>query len=212
MKDKNNNLDHGGIHQPHNQSPNIFDNVGMFVEKFDGAGRDEWQKPDEVIRSFNLTDNAAVVELGAGTGYFAVRLSPYVKNGKVICYDQSSQMTLYLENRVKELGLTNVSAHTTLPNGSFELEERVNLVFSVDVYHHLKDRIDYFSKIAQHLKPDGALVVIDRTEEKIEGQPAGHRVPKEKIMDEMKEAGFELMNDFDFLLPVQYYLAFRRAA
>lgn len=212
MSDKNSNFSQNDAHQPHGHSGNVFDNVEMFIEKFDGAERDEWQKPDEVIRSFSLPDNAVVVEVGAGTGYFAVRLAPHVKNGKVICFDRSSQMISYLENRAKELGLKNVEAHTTGSDGNLTLEEKADLVFSVDVYHHLKDRIAYFSKIAEYLKPDGALVVIDRTEEKVEGQPTGHRVPKEKIKEEMKEAGFELVTDLDFLLPVQYYLAFKRAS
>lgn len=210
MKNKNDNLSHGDIH--HGDSHSVFDNVEMFIEKFDGAERDDWQKPDEVIKSFNLPDNAVVVEVGAGTGYFAVRLAPHLKNGKVICFDQSSQMAAYLGNRAKELGLTNIDAHTTESDGSLKLEEKANLIFSVDVYHHLKDRIAYFSNIAQYLKPDGALAVIDRTEEKVEGQPTGHRVSKEKIKEEMREAGFELVTDFDFLLPVQHYLAFKRAS
>ena len=194
------------------KSNNIFDNVDMFVEKFDGADRDEWQKPHKVIESFNLSDDAVVVEVGSGTGYFAVRLAPLLKNGKVICFDQSAQMISYLEKRTKELGLTNIDARTTEPDGNFKLEEKADLIFSVDVYHHMKDRISYFSDIAEYMKPNGAIVVIDRTDEKIEGQPMGHRVPKEKIKEEMKEAGFELVNDLDFLLPVQYYLAFKRAS
>jgi cyclopropane fatty-acyl-phospholipid synthase-like methyltransferase len=52
-------------------------------------------------------------------------------------------------------------------DGSLNLEEKADLIFSVDVYHHIQDRTVYFSKMAQYLKQDGALVVIDRTEEKV---------------------------------------------
>lgn len=194
----------------HNHSHDVFDNVEMFVKKFDAAERDEFQKPDEVIKSFNLPDNAVVIEVGSGTGYFAVRLAPHLKNGKIICFDQSSKMTSYLENRLKKLKLTNVDARTTELDGSLKLDEKADLIFSVDVYHHFKDRIAYFSKIAQHIKSDGAVIVIDRTEEKVEGQAAGHRVSKEKIREEMRCAGFELVRELDFLLPVQYYLVFKR--
>lgn len=209
MKDKDTNFGHGSENSNHNHSNNVFDNVEMFIEKFDGVERDEWQKPDEVIKSFNLPDDAVVVEIGAGTGYFAARLAPHLKNGRIICFDQSSQMISYLENRVSELGLKNVDARTINSDGSLELEEKADLIFSVDVYHHLPNRIAYFSKIEQQLKPDGALVVIDRTEEKVDGHPTGHRVPKQKIIEEMKEASFELVSELDFLLPVQYYLAFK---
>jgi cyclopropane fatty-acyl-phospholipid synthase-like methyltransferase len=193
-------------------SHNVFDNVEMFIEKFDGVGRDEWQKPDEVTQSFNLTDDAVVVEVGSGTGYFAVRLAPYLKNGKIICFDQSAQMVSYLANRVQELGFSNVDTRTTETDGSLKLEEKVDLIFSVDVYHHLHDRIAYFSEIAKHLKQGGIIAVIDRTEERVDGQPSGHRVAAKKVVEEMKEAGFDLVHNFDFLLPIQYYLTFKHAA
>lgn len=188
---------------------NAFDNPENFVEKFDGAKRDEWQKPDEVIRTFNLPDDAVVVEIGSGTGYFAVRLAEQVKNGKVIAFDQSANMVSYLEDRVSELGLNNIDAHTTEPDGSIALEEKADLIFSVDVYHHMQDQIPYFSNLASQLKPEGKLVIIDRTEEEVEGQPSGHRIPVEKVKEEMKEAGFELVEELDFLLPIQYYLTFK---
>jgi cyclopropane fatty-acyl-phospholipid synthase-like methyltransferase len=162
-----------------------------------------------VIRTFNLPDDAVVVEIGSGTGYFAVRLAGQVKNGKVIAFDQSANMVSYLEDRVSELGLNNIDAHTTEPDGSIALEEKADLIFSVDVYHHMQDQIPYFSNLASQLKPEGKLVIIDRTEEEVEGQPSGHRIPVEKVKEEMKEAGFELVEELDFLLPIQYYLTFK---
>jgi cyclopropane fatty-acyl-phospholipid synthase-like methyltransferase len=194
----------------HNHSQNVFDNVEMFIEKFDGEDRDTWQKPNEVIASFNLSGDAVVVDLGSGTGYFSVRIAPHLTNGKVICFDQSSQMTAYLTKRATEMGIANIDARMTDQNGNVYLEEKVDLIFSVDVYHHLQHRTQYFSRIAQYLKQGGVVAVIDRTEEKVEGQPIGHRVPKEQIKEEMQKAGFELVNDFDFLLPVQCYLTFKR--
>jgi cyclopropane fatty-acyl-phospholipid synthase-like methyltransferase len=191
-------------------SHDIFSNPEILVSKFDAPERDEWQKPDEVIASFNLPQDAVVVEVGASTGYFAVRIAPHIPNGKVIGFEPSPVMADYLQKRAVELGLTNIDARTTEPDGGIKLDEKANLIFSVDVYHHLKDRVAYFRNVARYLKPEGVLVVIDRTEEKIAGQPMGHRVPKDQIKTEMKEAGFELVNDFNFLLPVQHYLAFKR--
>jgi len=197
--------------QHHSNHPHdIFSNPEMLVEKFDAHERDEWQKPDEVIASFNLSDDATVVEIGSSTGYFAVRIASRIPNGKVIGFETSLKMATYLQNRAIELGLTNIDARTTNSDGSIKLEEKADLIFSVDVYHHLTDRIAYFSNIAQHLKSEGTVIVIDRTEEKVEGQPMGHRVPKGQIIEEMEEAGFELTQEFDFLLPVQYYLSFKR--
>jgi len=199
-------------HHHTSQGQSVFDTPEMFVEKFDGPERDQWQKPDEVIASFNLPPDATVVEVGAGTGYFAVRLAEHVRNGKIITFDQSKNMASYLGNRVRELGLTNVESRVSEADGSLQMQEQADLIFSVDVYHHLQDRVAYFSKLSGHLKPDGVLAIIDRTEEKVEGQPTGHRVPAGTVKKEMREAGFELVNEFDFLLPIQYYLTFKRAS
>lgn len=201
---KNRNLNSNHTH-PHN----AFDNPEMFIEKFDGAERDEWQKPDEVIESFKLSDDAVVVEIGSGTGYFTVRLAEHIKNGKITAFDQSANMTAYLKNRVNKIGLDNVKAHTSAPDGNIALGEKADLIFSVDVYHHVQDRTSYFSKLASLLKSEGKLIIIDRTEEKIKGQPSGHRVPAEKAKEEMKLAGFDFVENLDFLLPIQYYLIFK---
>ncbi len=188
---------------------NPFDYPERFIEKFDGIERDKWQKPGEVIKAFNLKDNAVVVEIGSGTGYFAVRLAEQLRNGKIIAFDRSANMTLHLKNRVSELGLSNVQAHTTEKDGGIALNEKADLIFSVDVYHHMQNRISYFADLASYLKPGGKLVVIDRTEEKVEGQPSGHRISAAQVKKEMREAGFELVEELDFLLPIQYYLAFK---
>lgn len=203
-----NNTAHG--HNDYQQ--NVFDNPEMFVEKFDGPERDVWQKPDEVIKSFNLHDGAVVVDIGAGTGYFTVRLAERLKNGKIFALEQAPKMALYLQDRASKAGFNNVDVRVTGSDGSLGLQEQADLIFSVDVYHHLQDRINYFTKVSQNLKPGGILVVIDRTEGKVEGQPMGHRVPPEKVKEEMKQAGFELVQELDFLLPIQYYLAFKRSA
>ncbi len=192
-------------------SHNIFDNPELFIEKFDGTERDDWQKPNEVIKTFSISSDAVVVEIGAGTGYFAVRLAKHVKYGHIFAYEQAPKMADYLRDRVNKLGLNNVDVRMTEPDGSLVLEKPADLIFSVDVYHHIHDRVSYFAKVLQNLKSKGMLVVIDRTEEKVEGQPMGHRVPTATVKKEMQEAGFELIEELSMLLPVQYYLAFKRA-
>ena len=199
-------------HGSHSQSHDVFNSPEKFVEKFDGPERDGWQKPNEVIRSFNLTDDATVAEIGAGTGYFSIRLAEQVKNGQVVCFEQAPKMAEYLEKRVKELGLDNVEVRTDGSDGILTLDKQADLIFSVDVYHHIQDRVRFFTQAAEKLSPEGKIVIIDRTEEKMEGQPTGHRIPVDTVKEEMKQAGFEFVEEQDFLLPVQYYLSFKRVA
>lgn len=136
------NNEHGSSHA----SQDVFNNPEIFIEKFDGVDRDEWQKPDEVIKSFKLRDDSVVVDIGAGTGYFSVRLAEQVRNGKVICFEQASKMAEYLQNRVRDLGLTNVEVRSDGTDGVFTLEKQADVIFSVDVYHHIQDPKRFFCR------------------------------------------------------------------
>ena len=197
----------------HSDNPhNVFDNPELFIEKFDGSDRDEWQKPDAVIKALGLKPDSVVAEIGAGTGYFTVRLAEHVTDGKIFAFEHAPKMADYLKNRVNELGLYNVDVRTTNPDGSLVLENPADLIFSVDVYHHIPSRVEYFANVLKYLNDNGSVVIIDRTDEKVEGQPHGHRVPASAVKEEMRAAGFQLFQELDFLLPVQYYLAFKRAA
>ncbi len=192
--------------------PTIFDNPELFIEKFDGSDRDEWQKPDEVVKALGVKSNSVVAEIGAGTGYFTVRLAEHVKNGKIFAFEHAPKMADFLKNRVNNLGLDNVDVRTTHPDGSLVLENLADVIFSVDVYHHIPSRVEYFANVLKYLNNNGLVVIIDRTDEKVQGQPHGHRVPASTVKEELQAAGFQLFQELDFLLPVQYYLAFKRAA
>ncbi|HWU24500.1 MAG TPA: class I SAM-dependent methyltransferase, partial [Candidatus Paceibacterota bacterium] len=145
------------------------------------------------------------------TGYFAVRLAEQLKNGQVICFEQAPKMAEYLENRLRESGFSNTKVRTDGSDGNLALEKQADLIFSVDVYHHIQDRGRFFAQLAQSLSAEGRIVIIDRTEEKVENQPAGHRVSTEMVKEEMKAAGLVFVEELNFLLPIQYYLSFKRA-
>ncbi len=203
------NTDHNDNRHSTEHAQNTFDNVGMFAEKFDSPERAVWQKPDEVIASFNLPDTATVVDIGAGTGYFTVRLAQYLKSGKIIAFDQARKMVEYLAERSRALGLPNVDVRKIESGERLDLKEKVDLIFCVDVYHHLSDRVVFFSSLLEHLNMGGSVVIIDRTKDEVPEHLKGHRVAPEIAKEEMAEAGFTLSSESDLLLPCQYYLTFK---
>ena len=186
-----------------------FDNPKLFVKLFDAPGRDEWQKPDQVIDSLNLPDDATVVEIGAGTGYFTIRLAKYLKKGKVIVLESAPKMAAYLEDRAAQLSLTNVDILVYKTGSQISLPEKVDLIMCVDSYHHITDRVAYFSHLQQQLTYDGKLVIIDRPVDSPVAPPHGHQTPPELVVKEMKQAGLGLTQRLDFLLPHQFYLTFK---
>jgi cyclopropane fatty-acyl-phospholipid synthase-like methyltransferase len=200
-------------HHPHHTDEghahhHSFDDPSAFAQRLDAPERDDWQKPEEVIASFQLRDDATVAEIGAGTGYFVVRLASYLANGTVIGLDAQPQMVEYLRQRAAELGLTNVDARLVQPADALPLTEQLDLLLCVDTYHHIADRIALFSRYAKHLKRGGKLVIIDRAIDAPEGPPAEMRLSTENVQAELAQAGFALVAEMNFLLPYQFYLAF----
>lgn len=194
--------------KPHAHHHHGFDDPAALAQRFDAPERDAWQKPEEVVASFRLPADATVAEIGAGTGYFVVRLAQRLPKGLVIGLDAEPKMVAYLRQRAADLGLTNVDARLVQPAGAVPLTERLDLLLCVDTYHHIPDRVSFFSRYANHLKGGGKLVVIDRAVDAPEGPPAELRLSTETVRDELAQAGFTPVADLDILLPHQYYLAF----
>ncbi|MGV8142801.1 MAG: class I SAM-dependent methyltransferase [Candidatus Pacearchaeota archaeon] len=195
---------HGEVHSNHS-----FDNTELFSKRFDAIERDEWQKPKQVIDSLNLPEDATVLEIGAGTGYFTIRLAEYLKNGKVIALESSSKMVEYLDARIKKLSLSNVNVILSETVNYPPLTEKLDMIMCVDSYHHIMKRVDYFSDLKKLLNLNGKIVIIDRPKDSPVAPPHGHQTPPELIKNEMKQAGLELIQKFDFLLPHQFYLEFK---
>ncbi len=63
-----------GHHGKHG-NPEDLDN---YVSKMEAPDRDVWQKPAEVLRALGVKAGQVVCDIGAGPGYFALRLSPEV--------------------------------------------------------------------------------------------------------------------------------------
>jgi len=192
-------------HAHHHHS---FDDPGAFAQRLEAPERDAWQKPDDVMASFQLAADATVAEIGAATGYFVVRLARRLNKGTVIGLDTEPKMVAYLQQRAAELGLANVDARLVQQSEAIPLTEQVDLLLCVDTYHHIPDRVSYFSNYTKHLKRGGKLVIIDRAVSAPEGRPADLRLPTETVKQELAEAGFTLVTDLDFLQPYQYYLGF----
>ena len=121
---------------------------------FDDPKRDGWQKPHEVIQALALKPDATVADIGAGTGYFSVRLAHRVPKGKVYAVDLEPDMVRHLAARAKREQLPNVLAVQAAPDDP-RLPQKVDLVLLVDTYHHLGDPVRYFSALKQGLAPQG---------------------------------------------------------
>ena len=199
--------DHGA-HQHANdhmhQTP--FDSL---VERFNNPERDAWQKPDAVVAALSLNPASVVADLGAGTGYFSIRIARKVPEGKVFAVDIEPKMVAHVEERARHESLTNVAGIVATPNDP-KLPAGVDVVLVVDTYHHIEDRTPYFEKVKAKLSPGGRVVIVDFKKGDLPvGPPDAHKIAPTMVQREMKAAGYQQCREWNEL-PYQYVLFFGR--
>ena len=168
---------------------------------YEGFSRDGWQQPERVIAELGIGPGDRVADLGAGSGYFTLRLAQAVgPEGRVYAVDVDEEMNEYLRSRVEQAGAANVE----VIQGRFEdpllPDAGVDLVLTVDTYHHIDDRTTYFRNLQRDLAPGGRVAVID-----YDGRKGwfvrwmGHFTSRELLLREMAEAGYEVVAEHDFI-------------
>jgi ubiquinone/menaquinone biosynthesis C-methylase UbiE len=186
-----------------------FSGAEQWAHVFDDPKRDDWQKPHEVIQALALKPDAVIADIGSGTGYFAVRFANMVPKGRVYGVDIEPDMVKYLAERAKREKRDNVVAIAGAPDDP-RLPEKADLILMVDVFHHIEDRARYFRKLRASLKPEGRIAIIDFRIDSPEGPPKAARIAPDRVIAELKGAGYTLSQQHQFL-PNQYFLVFRPA-
>ena len=88
------------------------------------------------------------------------------------------------------------------------LLEPVDVALIVDTYHHIDDRVAYFSRLKSSLRPGGRLAIVDFKTDAPEGPPPEHRISPERVTVELEQAGYAPVARHEFL-PRQYFLVFQ---
>jgi predicted methyltransferase len=175
-------------------------------------GRDEEQRPEEVIRTMGLRDGDVVADLGAGTGYFTRRMAKAVlPSGRVYAVDIQPAMIDLLKRNVVKAGLANVvpvlgtGDDPRLPKGSLDW------ILLVDVYHELQEPKAMLARMREALKPAGKVALV---EYRLEGLTAihiraEHRMSPAQVLAEWEPAGYRLVARHEFL-PTQHFFVFEK--
>jgi ubiquinone/menaquinone biosynthesis C-methylase UbiE len=184
-----------------------FADVERYAKTFDDPGRDAWQVPDRVIAALGLKPGDSIADIGAGTGYFTVRLAKSPAAPKVYAADIEPAMVEYLHHRAMREGLKNIVPILAAGDRA-NLPEPVNAVFIVDTYHHIANRVAYFTTLKKSFKPGGRLAIVDFKKGAPDGPPEEFRFTPEQITAELGKAGYTLQTQHDFL-PRQMFLIYR---
>jgi SAM-dependent methyltransferase len=175
----------------------------------DRPDRAEREQPDRVLDALHLDRSAAVADVGAGTGYFTVRLARRV--AKVHATEVQPEMIHLLAERIAHERLTNVELHLATPHDAALPPSCCALILLVDVYHELADPAAVMAGIRRALTERGRLVLIEyRGEDPDVPIRPEHKMTLPQIQRELSRLGFAFVESLEFL-PDQRIVVFTAA-
>lgn len=170
--------------------------------------RAAWQNPEQVMDALNIADGDTVADIGAGAGWFTIRLAVRVgPNGLVYSQDVQDEMLEAIGRRVRREQLDNVvtlrgaGSEPNLPPGSLDAALVVDAYQEVDE----EDRVMFLRNLAAALKPNGRIGIVNYKPGR--GGPGPEpegRIESAVVEAAAHEAGLRVLDREN--LPYQYLL------
>lgn len=182
----------------------------------EGPDRNQWQKPDQIMDALGIADGAFVADLGAGGGWFTIRLARRVgPNGIVYAEDIQPLMLAAIGRRVQQENLTNVRTVLGTPNDP-RLPSGIDAALIVDAYHEMEippgDPVMLLRNLSKSVKPNGRIGVVDfKPGGGGPGPAPEERVDPETIIKAAAAAGLQLLGR-ETVEPFQFLLVFGKSA
>jgi SAM-dependent methyltransferase len=173
--------------------------------------RAAWQKPELIMDALRIAEKATVADIGAGAGFFTVRLARRVgPNGIVYAEDIQEAMLESIKRRVSREGLNNVIPRLGTPTDAKLPKGALDAVLVVDVYQEVDEegsRIRLLQHLADTLKPNGRIGIVNYKPG--EGGPGpDSRLERTVVEAEVRAAGLRVLDRVT--LPFQYLLVIGR--
>ena len=177
------------------------------AEWLDRPDRAEREQPDKVLDALALTPDMTVADVGAGTGYFTVRLAKRVKS--VHATDLQPEMLRMLDARLAKEKLGNVVLHKAGDHDAALPAGCCDLVLMVDVYHELVDPAGVLKGVRAALRDGGRLVLVEyRGEDPEVAIKPEHKMTLAQVRSELEPLGWHFVESLEFL-PDQHVIVFR---
>jgi len=170
--------------------------------------RDRLGEAEQVIRLSGVAQGMSVADIGAGEGYYTVRLSPVVgKHGRVLAEDIVPETIELLAQRVHREKLDNVAVVLGAPDNPKLPAHSFDRIFLIHMYHEVESPYAFLWHLREGLKPDGQIIVVDA-----DRPPRRHGLPPRVLQCELAALGLKLTHVQAIAAGEAYLAAFRIAA
>jgi ubiquinone/menaquinone biosynthesis C-methylase UbiE len=148
--------------------------------------RDRVNEAQEVMDRSGIGEGMTVADIGAGEGYYTIRLSPRVgRTGRVLAEDIVPETRDKLATRVARDNLENVSVRLGLPADPRLPENSFDRVLLIHMYHEIESPYEFLWRLRPSLKREGMVVVVDA-----DRPTQNHGTPPELLKCEFAAVGF----------------------
>jgi ubiquinone/menaquinone biosynthesis C-methylase UbiE len=168
------------------------------------------EQPMQLIAALDLQPTDVVADIGAGTGYFSIRMSPLVPNGKVLAVDIQPEMLGFLEFHTQERGISNIEPILGNLTDPQLPPDSIDLALMVDAYHEFAYPQEMMTGIVRSLKPGGRVALVEYRGENpfIPIKPL-HKMTQRQAKREMGAVGLRWLETKN-MLPQQHVMIFQK--
>jgi len=163
--------------------------------------RDDADEPGQLVRLLGIKSGMTVADIGAGSGYYVVRLAPILgSNGRIIAEDIVPEYLRNLRKRVRDLGLQNVTISRGEPHDPRLPAGSVDIAILVHMYHEIAQPYALLYNLVPALRPDARVGIVDAF-----GPTSKHGTPPSLLGCELSAVGYRQIS-FDRLKGSDTYL------
>ncbi len=151
--------------------------------------RDDRNESNTVMDLANIRNGMPVADIGAGEGYYTVRLAERVgADGRVLAEDIDAEARDRLAQRVLRERLDNVSVRLGTPDDPKLPENSFDRIFMVHMYHEVEEPYAFLWRLRPALRAGGQVVVVD-----IDRPTDEHGIAPQLLFCEFQAVGFRLV-------------------
>jgi SAM-dependent methyltransferase len=200
----------GRGHDHHGTAHGNPADLGAYARTLLDPARDAWQKPDAVVAALGLRPGDVACDVGAGPGYFTLRLARAVgSRGHVYAVDVEPALLAALRDQLDAARIANVTPVLSLAADPLLPRAACDVVLVVNTYHHFPDGPAYLRRLASSLRQGGRIVNVDFEKRPTPmGPPVARRVSREDFVADAAKAGLAVVGE-PRLLDFQYVVVLR---
>lgn len=178
------------------------------IDWLERGEREQEEAPAKALAALDLAPDAVIADIGAGSGYYALRIAPKIPRGRVVAIDIQQEMLEALGNRARELGITNVEPHRGAIDTLNLPPATLDAALMVDAYHEFSHPREMLASLHGALKPGGRIFLLEfRGEDpRVPIKPL-HKMTEAQARLEFEACGFRFVENRR-LLPWQHFLVF----